>query len=164
MDRYRFTDGVYVYFVTFTVKDWLPIFINPEASQIIIDSLQYSINTRGLRINAYVIMPNHLHMIVFDKKFVNSNLKLTLTNFRKFTGRKLANHIDNNLSDLYSISIRRKSLEDRFRQVWQPGWHAKGLLSEDVWIQKMNYIHEDPVRMATSIDQNFGGILRLDIG
>ena len=146
MDRYRLTDGVYVYFVTFTVIDWLPVFINPEATRIVVDSMQYSIKERGLRINAYVIMPNHLHMIVFDRMFDNDRLQQTLGNLRKFTGRKLADYIENNLSPSLSSIIRRKNLEDRDRQVWQPGWHAEGLLSEKFWIQKMNYIHENPVR------------------
>jgi REP element-mobilizing transposase RayT len=32
------------------------------------------------------------------------------------------------------------------RKVWQPSWHAEGLVSENLWEQKMNYIHENPVR------------------
>jgi putative transposase len=114
MDGFKLMDGVYVYFVTFTIIDWLPVFINPEPTQIIVDSLRFCIREKGLRINAYVIMPNHLHMILFDGKFDNENLQPTLA--------------------------------DRDRQIWQPGWHAEGLASEDFWKQKMDYIHENPVR------------------
>jgi putative transposase len=146
MDGFKLMDGVYVYFVTFTIIDWLPVFINPEPTQIIVDSLRFCIREKGLRINAYVIMPNHLHMIVFDEKFDNERLQPTLADFRKFTGRKLADYIDNNLSESLATVIRRKDLADRDRQVWQPGWHAEGLVSENFWKQKMNYIHENPVR------------------
>lgn len=146
MDRYKLVNGVYVYFVTFTVIDWLPVFINPEPTQILVDSLKYCIDEKGLRINAYVIMPNHLHMIVFDEKFDNERLGQTLVDFRKFTGRKLASFIDNKLPESFAAMIRSKALTDRERQVWQPGWHAEGLLSEKFWNQKMNYIHENPVR------------------
>jgi len=146
MDRYKLVDGVYIYFVTFTIIDWLPVFIDPEPTQIIVDSLQFCIREKGLRINAYVIMPNHIHMIVFDWKFDNNRLQQILTDLRKFTGRKLADHIDNNLSESLATVIRRKELEDRERQVWQPGWYAEGLCSEKFWMQKMNYIHENPVR------------------
>lgn len=146
MDRFSLVNGVYVYYVTFTILDWLPVFINPEPTQIIVDSLQYCINEKGLRINAYVIMPNHLHVIVFDRKFDCDQLQHTLTDFWKFTGRKLADYIDNNLSESLATVIRRKELEDRDRQVWQPSWHAEGLVSEYFWKQKMDYIHENPVR------------------
>lgn len=146
MDNFRFVDGVYVYFVTFTVIDWLPVFINPEPTQIVVASLRFCIREKGLRINAYVIMPNHLHMIVFDEKFDNGRLWQTLVDFRKFTGRKLASFIENNLRESLAAVIRSKELTDRERQVWQPGWHAEGLSSESFWKQKMDYIHENPVR------------------
>jgi len=146
MDRYRTADGVYVYFVTFTVIDWLPVFINPEPAQIIVDSLRYCISEKGLCINAYVIMPNHLHMIVFDESFDNERLRKTLTDFRKFTGRTLSDYIKNNFAESLAKVIRNKELIDRERQVWQPGWHAEGLIKEPFWKQKMDYIHENPVR------------------
>jgi putative transposase len=146
MDSYKFIDGVYVYFVTFTIIDWLPIFINPEPIEIITESLRYCINNKNLRIHAYVIMPNHIHLIVFDSNFDNDRLEKTLTAFRKFTGNKLANFIDNTLAESLSLVIRSKALTDRIRQVWRPGWHAEGLASESFLFQKMNYIHENPVR------------------
>jgi len=117
MDSFRLVDGLYVYFVTFTVIDWLPVFINPEPMQILVDSLLFCIKEKGLRINAFVIMPNHLHMIVFDVKFDNERLGQTLVDFRKFTGRKLAGFIDNNLPESLAFVIRSKELVDRKRQV-----------------------------------------------
>jgi putative transposase len=146
MDSFKFVDGVYVYFVTFSVIDWLPVFVNPEPTQIIVDSLRYCIREKGLCINAYVIMPNHVHMIVFDEKFDNERLRHTLVDFRKFTGRKLASFIENNLPVSLAVVTRSKELTDRERRVWQPGWHAEGLVSENFWKQKMDYIHENPVR------------------
>ena len=146
MDRYQFYDGVYVYFVTFTIIDWLPVFIDPNPIQIIVDSLNFCIQGKSLRINAYVLMPNHLHLIVFDAKFDNLRLHQTLVDFRKFTGKRLADHIDSNLCSSWATVIRSQDLEDRQRLVWQPGWHAEGLASEKFWKQKLNYIHENPVR------------------
>ncbi len=146
MDSYTFIDDVYVYFVTFTITDWLPIFINPEPINIINQSLLYCINNKNLRIHAYVIMPNHIHLILYDACCDNDHLGKALTAFRKFTGNKLANFIDNTLADTFSLFIRSKALNDRIRQVWRPGWHVEGLAYEAFLFQKMNYIHENPVR------------------
>ena len=146
MDRFRLVDGVYVYFVTFTVIDWLPVFVNPEPIQIVMDSMRFCIREKALRINAYVIMPNHVHMIVFDKSFDNVRLQQSLADFRKFTGRNLADYIDKNMPESLGIGIRKTTLTDRERQVWQSGWHAEGLIGECFWEQKMEYIHENPVR------------------
>ncbi|MBW6465499.1 MAG: hypothetical protein K0B06_03240 [Brevefilum sp.] len=146
MDSYKLIDGVYVYFVTFTTIDWLPVFINPEPAQILLDSLQFCITEKHLRIHAYVIMPNHIHMIVYDAEFDNLRLQKTLTSLRKFTGSKLANYIDQNFAKSISAVTRNKKLNDRTRQVWQPGWHSEGLISEKFLHQKVEYIHENPVR------------------
>ena len=146
MDSYKFIGGVYANFVTFTIVAWLPIFINPEPVGIINESLRYWINNKNLRIHAYVIMPNHVHLIVFDSTFYHDNLGKTLIAFRKFTGKKFANTIDNTLPESLSLVIRSKALTDRIRQVWRRGWHAEGLASEEFLIQKMNYIQENPVR------------------
>jgi putative transposase len=91
-------------------------------------------------------MPNHVHLIAFDKSFDNARLQQTLTDFRKFTGRILADYIDMNLPDSLKKVIRTTSVTDRVRRVWQSGWHAEGLISESFWEQKMDYIHENPVR------------------
>lgn len=85
-------------------------------------------------------------MIVFDSDFDNIRLGKSLTAFRKFTGNKLANYIDNSLAESLSLVIRSKALNDRIRQVWKPGWQAEGLAGETFLLQKFNYIHENPVR------------------
>ncbi len=41
MERYRIVEGAAVYFVTFSVVDWLPIFISEEPCRIITDSLRF---------------------------------------------------------------------------------------------------------------------------
>jgi len=146
MDSYKIHDGVFVYFITFTITDWLPVFIAPEPIKIITDSLEFSINKRHLCVNAYVVMPNHVHMIVFDAQFDNIRLQQTLVKFRKFTGHKLADYIDCHLSRSLSSVIHPKNIIDRNRQVWQPGWHAEGIVEEKFWEQKIIYIHMNPVR------------------
>ena len=91
-------------------------------------------------------MPNHIHLIVSDANYENERLGKTLTDFRKFTGNRLANYIDANLSETLSQTIRAKQLNDRIRQLWQPGWHAEAMSTERFLAQKVNYIHENPIR------------------
>jgi REP-associated tyrosine transposase len=69
MERYRIVTGVGVYYVTFTVIEWLPVFIDEYACKIITDSLNFCINHKCLRVNAYVMMPTHLHATLFDVEF-----------------------------------------------------------------------------------------------
>lgn len=73
-------------------------------------------------------------------------MQQTLADFRRFTGKQLANYVDNRLSSAIGAVIRNNDLEDRERQIWLPGWHAEGLASEKFWNQKLAYVHMNPVR------------------
>lgn len=55
-------DGIY--FVTFTIIHWIDLFTRSDYSQLVIDSLKYCQENKGLRIHAFVIMSNHLHLII----------------------------------------------------------------------------------------------------
>jgi REP element-mobilizing transposase RayT len=146
MERYKIHAGVGVYFVTFTIVEWLPVFIEEATCEIITDSLNFCIENKGLRVNAYVLMLNHLHAITFDRDFDSERLKHTLDDFRKFTGRQLADYCDTHFSPAFGEAFRRHAREDRQRRVWQPTQHPEGIVSEKFWAQKLNYIHWNPVR------------------
>ena len=146
MEHYRILEGVYVYFVTFTIVEWLPVFIEEQPFKIITNSLNFCIQNKSLRVNAYVVMPNHLHAILFDVDFDSERLKHTLDDFRKFTGRQLADYCDAHCSPVFGKTFRYTAGEDRRRRVWQPTQHPEGIVSEQFWQQKVNYIHENPVR------------------
>ena len=53
-----------LYFTTTTVVDWMDVFTRPQYKHIIIDSLKYCQANKGLDIYAWVLMTNHLHMII----------------------------------------------------------------------------------------------------
>ena len=78
MERYRIVEGVGLYYLTFTVVEWLPVFIDETACQIIVDSFNFCITNKHLRVNSYVIMPTHLHAVAFDSEFDPKRLKHTL--------------------------------------------------------------------------------------
>ena len=63
MERYRIVAGVGLYYVTFSVVEWLPVFIDESACKIIIESFNFCIQKKHLGVNAYVIMPTHLHAL-----------------------------------------------------------------------------------------------------
>ena len=89
MERYRFHSDGALFYVTFSVVDWLPIFVSEPACKIVTESLDFCHRQKGLRVNAYVIMPTHLHAILFHADFQAKALEQVVTDFRKFTGRQL---------------------------------------------------------------------------
>jgi REP element-mobilizing transposase RayT len=146
MERYRIVEGVGLYFATFTVVDWLPVFISEDPCKIVTDSLNFCIEKKSLRVNAYVIMPTHLHLIVFDADFDPERLKHTLDDSRKFTGRNLADYCDKHMPASYAETFKERAGEDRKRRFWQATQHPVGIFTEKFWKQKMDYLHLNPYR------------------
>ena len=146
MERYRIVEGVGVYYVTFSVVEWLPVFIDETTCKIIVDSLNFCIKQKYLRVNAYVIMPTHLHAILFDGEFNSDRLKHTLDDMRKFTGRQLLDYSAQHLPRSFAEVFKIHAGEDRQRRFWQPTQHPIGVFSEKVWKQKVDYLHYNPCR------------------
>ena len=145
-ERYRIVDDAHVYFVTYSIVEWLPVFVADAACRIVTDSLNFCHEKKGLCTNAFVIMPTHMHAIFFDKTFDNERLQRSLTDFRKFTGRSLSDYCAGHLPKCFHETLRESSTADRERRFWQPSRHPEALLSEKFWRQKLDYLHENPVR------------------
>lgn len=134
------------YYVTFTVVQWLPLFVREEPCRIITDSLNFCISNKGLLVGAFVVMPTHVHAIIADAEADPDRLRSTVDEFRKFTGRRLADLCDTHYPQAFKAAIREEATADRSRRVWQPSKHAEATRSEEFLTAKVNYVHNNPVR------------------
>jgi len=146
MHCYRIHPEAAVYFVTYSVVEWLPVFVSEKACHIVADSLTFCHKQKALRINAYVIMPTHLHAIFFDGDFDSQRLQQTLADFRKFTGRALSDFCSQHMPPCFAETLRAGATADRERRFWQPNRHPEAIESEWFWRQKLDYLHENPCR------------------
>ena len=146
MERYRISADASVYYVTYSIVDWLPVFVSGAACGIVVDSLNYCHSHKALRINAYVIMPTHLHAMIFDKDYDAQRLERTMTDFRKFTGRNLSDFCAAHMPRCFAETMRESAGDDRERRVWQSSRHPEAVMTESFWSQKFDYLHENPCR------------------
>ena len=140
-----------LYFTTSTVIDWMDVFTRPAYKQIIVDSLKYCQTQKGLEIYAWVLMTNHLHMIVSMES--NQPIGDVLRDFKKFTSKAIVKAIQDNQTE-----SRKEWLLDRcwFRGVndskiknykfWQDGSYIETIYSYEFYKEKLNYIHMNPVK------------------
>jgi REP element-mobilizing transposase RayT len=61
--RFKVYDPAYPHFVTSTVLHWIPVFCRDDYFRVLVDSFHYCISNRGLRVHAFVLMPNHFHAV-----------------------------------------------------------------------------------------------------
>jgi putative transposase len=142
--NYKIYDNQSIYFVTSTIIEHIPIFLNENMFRIIIDSLVHCQTEKGLKIFAYVVMDNHIHLIVSNPK-----LSDVLRDFKRHTARKIISLVQSNSSNWlsYQFEFRKKKYKDKSNyQVWQEGFHPQQILNSDMFIQKIEYIHYNPVK------------------
>jgi REP element-mobilizing transposase RayT len=107
-DNYFITGQNAVYFLTFTVTDWIDIFTRKEYKFEIVNSLNYCIQHKGFLLFAWCLMSNHLHLVCR----ANEGFKLSeiIRDFKKFTSKsvvKLIGEIPESRKDwlLYRFEI-----------------------------------------------------------
>ncbi len=157
-----------LHFVTLTVVDWIDIFTRPIYNHIVVDSLKYCQKNKSLNIYAWVLMSNHIHLLVaLDKELTYEEERLELSNvirdFKKFTNKKIIDCIQNNPEESrkewmmnrfwFAGNNDRKIKNYRF---WQEGYYPEDIVSYNFLQQKINYIHQNPVtREVVSTPEHF---------
>lgn len=151
---YKITEQKGLYFVTFTVKDWIDIFTRNEYRQILVYSLNFCIEKKGLEVYAWVIMSNHLHLIISSSK---ENLSDVIRDFKKFTSTKLVEAIEQNSGESRKNwllwLLKKKQGNEEIITLWQPGNHPEEIRTAQFYEQKMQYIHQNPVRAGWVIKE-----------
>ena len=61
---YKFSNPDGIYFVTSAVVEWVDAFTRSHYCDIVVSSLKHCIEKKGLVLHAWVIMPNHIHLII----------------------------------------------------------------------------------------------------
>ena len=85
-EGYIIRDQEKPHFITCTIVDWVDIFTRKIYRDVIIDCLQYCIKNKGMVLYGYVIMSNHIHLIVQSKEGKLSDL---IRDFKKFTAKQI---------------------------------------------------------------------------
>ncbi|MBL7970470.1 MAG: transposase, partial [Prolixibacteraceae bacterium] len=62
-ENYFIKDQHAVYYLIFTIVDWVDVFTRNEYKIVIVDSLNYCIENKGLEVFAWCLMSNHLHLV-----------------------------------------------------------------------------------------------------
>ena len=85
--RNKITEGN-IYFLTMTNINWIDIFTKPVYKHIIVDSLNYCVNEKGLIIYGWCLMTNHLHLIAAADN--DLNLSDIIRDFKKYTSKEIS--------------------------------------------------------------------------
>jgi putative transposase len=139
-----------IYFLTSTVVDWVDVFTRPVYKDIIVNSLKFCQNKKGLDLYAWCLMTNHIHWIAGAKEgFLLSDI---IRDFKKFTSTAIVKAISEEAESRRDWMLYRFGFAGKFRndvinfKFWQDGNEPKDCRTREFTLQKLNYIHQNPVR------------------
>jgi len=170
--RYLITEADKPHFMTCTVMEWLPVFTRPETMQILLDCWQYQRQYQDLKLYGFVVLENHLHFIAQAPR-----LDKCVSSFKSYTARHLLDYLKQHHADklLTRLSFSKRAHKvDREFQFWQEGVHAEMVFNDDMMREKLNYIHDNPVKRgyvnraeywrcsSASYYEGLGGVIDVD--
>ncbi len=146
---YRIYDQHGLHFLTFTVVEWVDLFTRPAYKRLLVENFEFYRKKKGLRTHAFVIMTNHIHVIWSSPEAPLSDM---IRDFKKWTSVKCLELIQAEpesrrewMLEIFGAAGRANP-SNRHYQIWQKGSHPIFLESRRFIQQKLNYIHQNPVR------------------
>jgi len=147
-EKYKFFTPNGLYFVTPTIVGWIDLFSKKTYCEIILDSLRFCQNKKGLVIHAWCIMTSHLHLMVSTRQI---KLEDIMRDFKTFTSKAITDQLkvgtDSRkewMLEIFKAEAAKINRNTNFK-VWQDGNHPIELISNEMIDQRLNYIHQNPV-------------------
>lgn len=140
-----------LYFWTATIHNWIPILSPDYRKDLIIQSLSWLKKNGLAEIYAYVIMPNHMHLIwKTDPKGRKETVPGTLL---KHTAHILKRDLLQNAPDL--LPSFKVMANNKLYEFWQRDSLAIKLFTRRVAYQKLNYLHQNPVAKKWKLAEDY---------
>ncbi len=130
----------FCYFYTDTIFQFRHLLADDILKQVIISSLQYLVNKELVTLYGFVIMPNHIHLLWYMRK--NNGKETAAGSFAKFTAHEFKKY----LSQTNQLHFYKSDKNDRAYQFWKRDPLAVPISSEKIFINKLEYIHNNPVK------------------
>ena len=143
--KFKHSNTFSTYFITFTCIDWIPLFEITNDYDMVYNWFTVIKNNYNADVVSYVIMPNHLHVILHfhDDKF---DLNTIVANGKRFMAYEMINRLKSMgntelLHRLEKMLTSREIKKGQLHKVFKNSFDAKAVITHHFLMQKINYIH-----------------------
>ena len=145
-----------IYFITFSILEWKKVFISDKYCNLIYKWFDYIRQNYGNKIYGYVIMPNHIHCLLYitDK---SPELSKLIQNAKRFLAYQIVALLEEEISASESLAeiLTQQELLNFFKQhaeikkrakhkVFADRYDSKIIQTQEMFLEKLNYIHNNP--------------------
>jgi len=137
------------WFITFTCYQWIPLFQITDSYNLVYNWLNLIADKYQIKCFGFVIMPNHLHLLLNLHDDVKS-LNTIISNGKRFMAYELINCLqqqrqDEILNRLSAACSEKEKAKGQKHKVFEPSFDAKPVYTLDFLNQKLTYIHNNPL-------------------
>lgn len=148
--KYKVGEDAIPHFVTFSVVGWIDVFSREQYKELFLESLKYCQEKKGMVLHAWVIMTNHVHLIISS---ISNKLEHVVRDLKKFTSKQIIKTIQENnaesrkewMLNIFSYTGKNNNNNKEF-QFWKQDYHPIELDTPEKMKQRLDYLHENPVR------------------
>ena len=142
-EKFQISRDSQALYITIVTKDRLPIFQTDPIKTIACQALDEARNSGKFSIFAYVIMLDHMHLLT---DCPNTSAEV-LRYVKGITGRRVIDYLKEKKYESSLAKLRHQEWKRRHDySLWQQEKNVFSIFSEGVFMQKVNYIHLNPVR------------------
>ena len=136
-----------IFFITFTCHGWLPLIDKVNGYNILYNWFDH-LKEEGHFINGYVIMPNHIHVLI---SFINAqqSINTIIGNGKRFMAYEIIKRLEANnetklLQQLSADVEPIRKANEKLHEVWETSFDWKDCRSNKFVWQKLDYMHHNP--------------------
>lgn len=139
-----------IFFITFTCNRWLNLFQIANAYSAVYQWFD-CLKALGHHLLGYVIMPNHVHVLIAFSNTEGKSINTIVGNGKRFIAYSIVRQLEalnepSLLVDLASDVSERERKRNKLHHIFRPSFDWKHCISKGFIMQKLNYIHLNPCR------------------
>ena len=141
--RFLISQDSPVPYITVVTKDRLPVFRTDQMKEVLCRAIDEARKSAGFLLFAYVIMIDHMHLLTSRPSTTSDVLRV----LKGLTARRVIDYlkVNNYLSSLAKLAHQERERNYR-HSLWQTEKNVLPIFSEGMFTEKLNYIHQNPVR------------------
>ena len=134
-----------IYFITFTILGWKKIFLEDKYCELVYKWFDYMKEKYDNKIYAYVVMSNHIHVIIYLSK-KSPKLSVLIQNAKRFMAYGIVDLLekDNNINILNYFKKSAQVKKGAKHKVFEDRYDSKIIQTQDFFLEKLKYIHNNP--------------------
>jgi REP element-mobilizing transposase RayT len=141
--RFLISQDSPVLFITIVTKNRLPVFQTDHMRDLLCRAIDEARHSAGFLLFAYVIMLDHVHLLASRRSTTSDLLRV----LKGLTARRVIDYLKEKRYESSLAKLQHQERDRRYRySLWQTERNVLPVFSEGMFLEKVNYVHRNPVR------------------